>query len=90
MRDPDPALDELRQARQDNKARHKPNSGQDASDVRLEDFCAYMPAHAYIFAPTREMWPAGSVNARVGAVPVGNGKVISASDGWTSMRRLSR
>jgi hypothetical protein len=79
MRDPDPALDELRQARQDKKARHKPNSGQGASDVRLEDFYAYMPAHAYIFAPTREMWPASSVNARVGAVPVGNGKGIPAS-----------
>jgi Family of unknown function (DUF5906) len=29
------------------------------------DFVAYMPLHNYIFTPTREAWPAGSVNARV-------------------------
>jgi hypothetical protein len=33
--------------------------------VCLEDFYAYMPMHAYIYAPTRELWPASSVNARV-------------------------
>jgi hypothetical protein len=43
--------------------------------VRLEDFAAYMPAHSYIFKPTREMWPASSVNARV---PNVDGKPASA------------
>ena len=35
------------------------------ADIQLEDFVAYMPAHSYIFKPTREMWPAASVNARI-------------------------
>ena len=33
--------------------------------VLLDDFNAYMPMHSYIFAPSREMWPAASVNARI-------------------------
>jgi hypothetical protein len=33
--------------------------------VILEDFAAYMPGHSYIYIPTREMWPAASVNARI-------------------------
>src|SRR6516165_4317501 len=33
--------------------------------VRLDDFYTYMPMHSYIYAPTRELWPASSVNARV-------------------------
>jgi Family of unknown function (DUF5906) len=46
--------------------------------VRLDDFVAYMPMHEYIFTPTREMWPASSVNARI--LPVKNGnKTIPAS-----------
>jgi hypothetical protein len=40
--------------------------------VRLVDLHAYMPMHSYIYAPTREMWPAVSVNARLGSVPVFN------------------
>ncbi len=36
-----------------------------AEGVSLDDFHAYMPQHTYIFVPTREMWAAGSVNARV-------------------------
>lgn len=38
--------------------------------VALDDFYAYMPNHSYIFIPTREMWPADSVNARLLAIPV--------------------
>ena len=34
-------------------------------EIRLEDFYAYMPMHSYIFTPTRETWPASSVNARL-------------------------
>ena len=36
-----------------------------ADGVTLEHFHAYMPQHSYIFAPTREMWPTASVNARI-------------------------
>src|SRR5262249_52174793 len=47
--------------------------------VSIEDFYAVMPMHAYMFAPTREMWPAASVNARVPAMAVPSGKTIPAS-----------
>jgi hypothetical protein len=40
--------------------------------VALEDFFAYMPMHSYIFAPSRELWPASSINARIPpVVPAG-------------------
>jgi hypothetical protein len=38
------------------------------------DFYAYMPAHRYIFVPTRQLWPANSVKARlgfIGGIPAG-------------------
>jgi hypothetical protein len=38
--------------------------------VSLTDFCAYMPQHSYIYIPSREFWPASSVNARIDPVPV--------------------
>ena len=45
--------------------------------VNLEDFYAYMPTHAYLFIPSREFWPASSVNSRIASIPNGtddNGK----------------
>ena len=39
--------------------------------VALEDFYAYMPEHNYLFIPSREFWPASSVNARI--VPIATG-----------------
>lgn len=42
--------------------------------VSLDDFSAYMPTHSYIFTPSREMWPAASVNARISPVPLLNKK----------------
>jgi Family of unknown function (DUF5906) len=36
--------------------------------VKKEDFYAYMPQHRYIYTPTREPWPASSVNARLGKI----------------------
>jgi hypothetical protein len=38
--------------------------------VTLSDFYALMPMHSYIFTPSREPWPAASINARIPAVPV--------------------
>ena len=38
--------------------------------VNLLDFYALMTAHRYFWAPSRELWPAVSVNARVSAVPL--------------------
>ena len=51
--------------------------------VLLEDFHAYMPTHSYIFAPSREMWPASSVNSRIAPVPLCNADgepVLDAKD----------
>jgi hypothetical protein len=70
----------------------------DAAGVSLDDFRAYMPSHAYIFVPTREMWPAASVNARLSRVPVmdecgkpkvdGNGnKVLQRPSAWLDRHR---
>ena len=48
---------------------HDPDS---AFNLSLNDFYAYMPTHSYIFVPTRERWPASSVNSRIQAVKIGN------------------
>jgi hypothetical protein len=40
--------------------------------VSLDDFYAYMPLHSYIFVPSREQWPASSVNSRLGPIPILN------------------
>ena len=65
---------------------------QHAKGVRLSDFSVYMPLHKYIFQPTRELWPASSVNARLGKVPLASPDaeedptVIEAST-WLDQRR---
>ena len=41
----------------------------DVEGVSLDSFHAYMPTHQYIFAPTGEMWPASSVDARLPPMP---------------------
>src|SRR5262249_25629790 len=48
-------------------------------NVSLDDFRAYLPAHSYIFAPTRELWPAVSVNARVPPVLSAAGEPMKPS-----------
>ena len=52
--------------------------------VALIYFYAYMPLHKYIFAPSRELWPASSVNSRLG--PVKGDKLIPAS-AWLDENR---
>jgi hypothetical protein len=44
--------------------------------ISVENFYAYMPTHNYIYVPSREPWPAASVNARLEPMPVldGNGE----------------
>jgi hypothetical protein len=53
--------------------------------VSLDDFVAYMPQHVYIFKPTGEPWPAGSVNARLRPIPLsdvdGKPKTETGKDG---------
>jgi hypothetical protein len=61
-----------------------------AEGVSLDDFHAFMPMHHYIYAPTRELWPAASVSARVPPVEVldekGNPKTMSAT-AWLDQNR---
>jgi hypothetical protein len=38
--------------------------------VSPDDFHAYRPLHNYIFMPTREFWPAASVNVSLGPLPL--------------------
>src|ERR1035437_4362107 len=51
--------------------------------VSLADFYAYMPMHNYIFTPSRDMWPASSVNARLASVPLyhSDGTPVMDEDG---------
>jgi hypothetical protein len=52
----------------------KPPAGNES--LSLENFYAYMPMHSYIFVPSREMWPASSVNSRLPRVQLAN------ENGW--------
>jgi hypothetical protein len=66
--------------------------------VTVNNFRGYMPAHSYIFEPSREMWPASSVNSRIEPIPAsdangnpvvdekGRQKVIPAST-WIDQNR---
>jgi hypothetical protein len=60
-----------------------------AEGVSIDDFHSYMVMHSYIFAPTRELWPASSINGRISPIPVdekGKPKMISAS-AWLDQNR---
>jgi hypothetical protein len=47
--------------------RQRKSNGGDQT-ISLDDFYAHMPSHRYIFAPCRQLWPARSVNARLGFI----------------------
>ena len=53
---------------------HASKANGNCSDTKaatsLDDFYAYMPMHCYIYAPTREMWPAASINARIEPIEI--------------------
>jgi hypothetical protein len=80
----------------------KRNDNSEREAISLEDFHAYLPQHKYIFAPTSDLWPTASVNARLPPVPVldGNGKqkrddkdkpeFISASNWLDHNRRVEQ
>lgn len=54
--------------------------------MSIADFRAYLPAHRFIFNPTRELWPAASVDARVPWPIGGNGKAMRPSR-WLDKHR---
>jgi hypothetical protein len=58
------------------------------SGVSVDDFYAYMPQHVYIFAPTREPWPASSVNERLGKIPVFDAAGNPVLDGKNKPKKI--
>lgn len=58
----------------------------ESSTITIDDFYAYMPDHRYIFAMSRELWPAASINARLPAVDVGASKPMRPSE-WLDQNR---
>ena len=74
----------------------KPAAGADEAtadrelSVALTDFFSHMQTHSYIYVPTREMWPASSVNSRIPPVPVLNAlgkKVRISANSWLDKNR---
>lgn len=58
----------------------EPTEADARTDVSMEDFYAHLPDHRYIFAPTRDLWPASSVNSRL-PWPIGSdGKKVRPTD----------
>lgn len=96
--DPDHAPTDAGKALIHGTAQAEASAQQDAPGVHLADFHAYMPMHNYIFVPSRDLWPAASVNARIPAVPLldadgtplldekGNVKRVSATS-WLDRHR---
>ena len=62
------------------KIRARKIAAEQRTGVKLEDFFAYMPQHSYICAPSRELWPAASVNARL--PPISNGGKSTSAAAW--------
>jgi hypothetical protein len=70
----DPGWEDRLKAKHERIAPGSPDDGghhaRQEEGVELTDFHAYMPQHNYLYAPTREPWPASSVNARIAPVPI--------------------
>jgi Family of unknown function (DUF5906) len=58
----------------------------DAENVAADDFYAYLPMHEFIYVPTRELWPAASVDARLPPIIGPQGKLIKPS-AWLAQNR---
>jgi hypothetical protein len=63
-------------------ARYRPDDAATAQSptISVNDFYAYSPSHRYVFVPTRELWPAASVNSRIGVVDSAAGEPVKASE----------
>lgn len=48
-----------------------PAANTNAAGIGLDDFYAFLPDHAYVFLPTRDLWPAAGVDASVMPWPHG-------------------
>src|SRR5262249_8413902 len=56
-----------------------------AGQMSLEDFYAYLPQHCYLFLPSRQAWPAESVNGRLGKVGTGKDRINAST--WLDPNR---
>jgi hypothetical protein len=53
--------------------------------VTIGDFCAFLPDHKYIYMPTRDMWPAASVDVQLTKIQVGSKKINPST--WVDKNR---
>jgi hypothetical protein len=70
---------------------HPPHNRRFTNALELSDFYAHMPSGQFIFAPARDLWPARSIDARIGPVTISHDKegapvTIKAST-WISKNR---
>jgi hypothetical protein len=78
--DDDPGVEEARRVGAEEERAKRGNGAElPAEGVLLNDFYAYMPMHSYIFAPSREMWPAASVNSRIPPVRTGTEEIKASA-----------
>ena len=64
-------------------------AGTAGEGVSLDDFCAFMEMHAYIFTPSGAMWPASSVNSRIPPIPLVNKNREPLLDDEGKQRKIS-
>jgi Family of unknown function (DUF5906)/Toprim-like len=67
------------------KPNTQPTAGDDEGGVQLEDFRAYLPAHSYIYIPSRDLWPAASIDRKLPPIKVDD-KLMRASQ-WLDINR---
>ena len=72
--------------------RKKPDGGDinTAGGISLDDFLSYLPMHNYIFVPSGDLWPAGSVDARLPPVIGPDNKPIAPSDWLDANARVEQ
>lgn len=86
MRDADSDIDveTIRRVKSKRRAKLPPTP---TEGITIHDFIAYLPEHAYVYVPTRQIWPAASVNAVV--PPIGNGKDATLASSWLDQNRAA-
>jgi hypothetical protein len=90
---PQQRYDNARAQRRKNYRHGVPAGEAPSESVTIDDFFSYMPMHNYIYTPSRELWPAASVNARIAPIALAraNGKpalnkagepIMQAANAW--------
>lgn len=72
-------LDDFVRSRDAQAVRDVPAAGNE-SGLSPRQFIGYMPEHKYIFRPTGDLWPASSVNSRLGQIT--DGEVMVPAAKW--------